>query len=65
MQLALALCVLGCESTAPTTGDPARKVTWAEYQSMDAEQKVDPYVVDHLDDEAKANLAAAQRKKRR
>jgi hypothetical protein len=57
--------VTGCGSSAPTTGDNSKQITWAEYQKMDAEQKDDPYVVDNLDDEAKKKLAEAQRKKKR
>ena len=63
--LAMAVVGPGCGSSTPTPGDPARKVTWTEYQSMDAEQKDDPYVVDNLDDEANAKVAESQRKKRR
>lgn len=55
----------GCGASAPSTGDPTKKITWAEYQKMDAEQKDDPYVVDNLDDEAKKKLAESQRKKKR
>jgi hypothetical protein len=61
----LALLAAGCGSSQPATGDPSKKVTWAEYQKMDAEQKDDPYVVDNLDDDAKKRLADAQRKKRK
>lgn len=57
--------VVGCGSSTPATGDPSKKVTWAEYQKMDAEQKDDPYVVDNLDDEAKKNIAESLRKKKR
>lgn len=63
--LMFALAVVGCGSSTPATGDPAKKITWAEYQKMDAEQKDDPYVVDNLDDEAKKKLAESQRKKKR
>jgi hypothetical protein len=63
--LAFVLAVVGCGTSAPATGDPAKKVTWAEYQKMDAEQKDDPYVVDNLDDDAKKKLAESQRKKKR
>jgi hypothetical protein len=59
------LCVFGCGSPAPTTGDPGKKITWAEYSKMDAEQKDDPYVLDNLDDEAKKRLAAATKKTKR
>jgi hypothetical protein len=66
LPFALAACLAtGCGSPQPATGDPSKKVTWAEYQKMDAEQKDDPYVVDNLDDEAKKKLADAQRKKRK
>jgi hypothetical protein len=63
---AFSICLtVGCGSPQPTTGDPSKKVTWAEYQKMDAEQKDDPYVVDNLDDDAKKRLAESRRKKRR
>jgi hypothetical protein len=66
LPFALAACLAaGCGSPQPATGDPAKKVTWAEYQKMDAEQKDDPYVVDNLDDEAKKKVAESQRKKKR
>lgn len=55
----------GCGSSTPETGDPAKKITWTEFQRMDAEQKDDPYVLDNLDDEAKRKLAESQRKKKR
>ncbi|MGL6075212.1 MAG: hypothetical protein ACRC8S_13715 [Fimbriiglobus sp.] len=61
----LLLGVIGCGSSATTTGNPAKKVTWEEFQKMDVEQKDDPYVVDNLDDEAKKKLAESQRKKKR
>jgi hypothetical protein len=63
--LAIVLALAGCSSSTPATGDPAKKITWSEYQKMDAEQKDDPYVVDNLDDEAKKKLAESQRKKKR
>lgn len=59
------LAVVGCGASTPATGDPSKKITWAEYQKMDAEQKANPYVVDNLDDEAKKKLAESQRRKRR
>lgn len=59
------LAVAGCGSSAPATGDPSKKISWSEYQKMDAEQKDDPYVVDNLDDEAKKKLAESHRKKKR
>lgn len=63
--LPFALVATGCGSPTPATGDPARKVSWVEYQAMDPEQKDDPYVVDNLDDEAKRKIAESLRKKRR
>jgi hypothetical protein len=58
--------VIGCGgSVKPTAGDPAKKITWTEYQKMDTEQKDDPYVLDNLDDEAKKKLAASNRTKKR
>jgi predicted small lipoprotein YifL len=63
--LVLLFAVAGCSSSTPATGDPAKKITWTEYQKMDAEQKDDPYVLDNLDDEAKKKLAESQRKKKR
>ena len=63
--LATVLAVAGCGSSTPVTGDPAKKITWSEYQKMDVEQKDDPYVVDNLDNEAKKKLAESQRMKKR
>lgn len=64
--IVLALGALaGCGPAGPTAGDSAKKITWAEYQQMDAEQRDDPYVLDNLDDAAKKSLAESQRKKRR
>jgi hypothetical protein len=62
--LLLAGILLGCGSSAPSTGDKAKKITWAEYQKMDAEQKDDPYVLDNLDGDAKKKLADKGRKKK-
>lgn len=62
--LLLALLLLGCGASKPAKGDPAKKITWAEYQKLDAEQKDDPYVVDNLDDDAKRKLVEQRRKKR-
>ena len=61
----LTALLAGCSSSIPATGDPSKKISWAEYQKMDAEQKDDPYVLDNLDDEAKKKLAESQRKKQR
>ena len=58
------LAAAGCGSSTPATGDPAKKITWSEYQKMDAEQRDDPYVLDNLDDDAKKKLAESQRKKK-
>lgn len=63
--LMFALTAIGCGTSTPATGDPTRKITWTEYQKMDAEQKDDPYVVDNLDEGAKKKLAESQRKKKR
>ena len=64
--LVSALAVAGCgPAHTSATGDPAKKVTWSEYQKMDAEQKGDPYVLDNLDSDAKQKLAASQRKTKR
>lgn len=65
LTLLLLLAVLvGCGSPTRPAGDKSRKITWAEYQKMDAEQKDDPYVLDNLDDDAKKKLATSQKKKR-
>jgi hypothetical protein len=65
MAATVALFLVGCGgSSTPATGDPAKKITWAEYQKMDAEQKDDPYVVDNLDADAKQKLAQRQKRKR-
>jgi hypothetical protein len=63
--LVLPFAGFGCGSSTPATGDPAKKITWAEYQKMDAEQRDDPYVTDHLDDDARKKLADSQRAKKR
>jgi predicted small lipoprotein YifL len=64
--LLLAFVLTGCGPSTPATppSDPAKKITWSEYQKMDAEQKDDPYVVDNLDDEAKKKRAESARKKK-
>ena len=64
--LLLALALAGCGSSTPATAptDPAKKITWSQYQKMDAEQKDDPYVVDNLDDDAKKKRAESARKKK-
>ncbi len=62
--LAIALVSAGCWPSVPATGEPAKKITWSEYQKMDAEQKDDPYVVGNLDDEAKKKRAESARKKK-
>lgn len=63
--LGVALFAAGCGPSAPAPGpgDPAKKITWSEFQKMDAEQKDDPYVLDNLDDDAKTKLAAAQKQR--
>jgi hypothetical protein len=65
LPLLLAALLVGCGSSKPATGDSSKKITWAEYQRMDAEQKADPYVVDNLDDDAKQKLAQANKRRRR
>jgi hypothetical protein len=64
--LLLALVLAGCGSSTPATAptDPAKKITWSEYQKLDPEQKDDPYVVDNLDDEAKKRRTESLRKKK-
>jgi predicted small lipoprotein YifL len=59
------IAAAGCGGGAPTAADPAKRITWAEYQKLDAEQKDDPYVTENLDDDAKKRLADAQRKRRK
>jgi hypothetical protein len=63
--LLLVLLAAGCGPSTPATGDPAKKISWPEYQRMDAEQKDDPYVRDNLDDEARKKLAESHRSKKR
>lgn len=63
--LLLAASLVGCGPSKPATGDPSRKITWAEFQKMDAEQKDDPYVLDNLDDDAKKRLAESRKNRRR
>lgn len=60
----LVLLLAGCGSTDRAPTDPTKKITWAEYQAMNAEQKDDPYVVDNLDDQAKKKRAESARKKK-
>lgn len=63
---ALILTAGGCGRSAPDAPPhPGRKVTRAEYQAMDAEQKDDPYVTDNLDDDAKQKLADSRKQKKR
>lgn len=48
----------GCGRSPPNAAPhPGRKVTWGEYQKLDAEQKTDPYILDNLDDAARQKLA--------
>ena len=61
----LLLGLFGCEAPKPATGDPAKIITWAEFEKMDPEQKDDPYVVDNLDADAKKMLTESQKKKKR
>lgn len=63
--LLLVAWLVGCGSPKPATGDPSRKISWSEYQRMDAEQKDDPYVVDNLDEDARKRLAPSRNKRRR
>ena len=64
LALALALSAAGCGPSTPATGGGGNKITWPEYQKLDAEGKDDPYVLDNLDDDAKKKLADSQKKKR-
>jgi hypothetical protein len=67
MYIALAaasLAATGCGSPTSTPSQPERKVTWDEYQKMDAEQRDDPYVLDHLADDARKRLASPRKPKR-
>jgi len=64
MTLVLLVALAGCGGPGPKP-DPSRKVTWAEYQRMDAEQKDDPYVLDNLDDDAKQKLARAAKARKK
>lgn len=49
---ALLWTIAGCGQSV--TPDPTRKITWEEFQQMDAERQSDPYVLDNLDDAARA-----------
>ncbi len=62
--LLMTILIAGCGTPTPMTGDRSKKITWSEYQTMDAEQKTDPYVLENLDEEAKKKLVEMQRKKR-
>ncbi len=56
-----AFVAAGCGAATPPPSGPA-KITWTEYQAMDAEQKTDPYVVDNLDDDARQKRARQGRR---
>ncbi len=61
--LLLTVLLVGCGSSPTSPDNPSKKITWAEYQKMDAEQKNDPYVLDNLDDEGKKKLAKTRKKR--
>ncbi len=61
---ALLAFTAGCGRPEPYTGDPTKKITWEEFEKMDAEEQDDPYVVDNLDDDAKKKLGQRRSNKR-
>jgi hypothetical protein len=58
------LAAVGCGSSAPTGGSP-KAITWDEYRKLPAEDRDDPYVLNHLDDDARKRLAEAERKRKK
>ena len=54
--LALAAAVAGCGGT-PAPAPAQKTITWEEYRKLPAVEKDDPYVLQHLDDDARAKLA--------
>lgn len=62
--LALA-AALGCSQGEKPAADPAKKITWEQYQKMDEMDKADPYVLNNLDDEARKKLAEQAKKMKR
>lgn len=55
---------LGCGSGEPNAG-PSRKITWDEYQKLDAIEKDDPYVLNNLDADALKKRDEWLKKRRR
>jgi len=58
---------LGCQSSTvstASTGVPTPKMTWAEFQKLPPEERNDPYVLNQLDDAARAKWKANQSGKR-
>jgi hypothetical protein len=51
--LLLAFIVVGCSKSSGPMGDPSKKITWEQFQKMPSEEQADPYILNHLDDEAK------------
>jgi hypothetical protein len=63
--IAAAAMLVGACGPAPPAGPQSKAITWAEFQTMDAEQQRDPYVTDNLDPDARKKLVESQKRKRR
>lgn len=55
----------GCGGGSAPTAGPTRAITWDEYQTLNAEQKDDPYITAHLDNDARKKLAEQSKTRRR
>lgn len=60
--LAVALAAAGCGGDPPPPAAGTKTITWAAYEKMASEEQADPYVLAHLDDDARAKLAEKSKK---
>lgn len=56
VMLAAVLGAAGCGRSAPTPAT-SKSIRWQEYERMAPEDQADPYVMNNLDDAARAKLA--------
>jgi hypothetical protein len=64
MILAAVLAAAGCGSSTPAVAT-SKSISWKEYERMPPEDQADPYVLNNLDDEARAKLAARAKSMKR